>query len=167
VNAQVPPDLQVNTQNEILVQRNSVPSVASQISVSAASPAIFTQNSSGTGQGAITNAITGAVANASNPVTPGVDYVSIYCTGLGVTNPAIAAGQPAPSSPPFAPTVNTATVTIGGLPAQVLYAGLAPTYAGLYQVNAAVPAGLSPGNQPVVVSIAGQSSPPGVTIAVK
>jgi uncharacterized protein (TIGR03437 family) len=167
VNAQVPPDLQVNTQNQILVQRNSVPSVASQISVSAASPAIFTQNSSGTGQGAITNAITGAVANASNPVTPGVDYVSIYCTGLGVTNPAIAAGQPAPSSPPFAPTVNTATVTIGGLPAQVLYAGLAPTYAGLYQVNAAVPAGLSPGNQPVVVSIAGQSSPPGVTIAVK
>jgi len=38
-------------------------------------------------------------------------------------------------------------VTIGGVRAQVLFAGL--TGAGLYQVNVVVPAGLSPGDKAV------------------
>jgi uncharacterized protein (TIGR03437 family) len=37
-------------------------------------------------------------------------------------------------------------VTIGGLPAQVAFSGLSPGFAGLYQVNAIVPAGVSPGD---------------------
>ncbi len=84
----------------------------------------------------------------------------VYSTGLGDVSPPIGTGQPAPSTEPLARTVNPVTVTIGGVSAQVLYAGLAPGYAGLYQVNALVPAGVSPGNQvPVVLSVAGQNSP--------
>jgi uncharacterized protein (TIGR03437 family) len=166
VNAQIPPNLPVNTQHQILVQRDNIPSVGSQVSVANASPAIFTTAQNGLGQGAITNAITNVLADSSNPVKPGVDFVSIYCTGLGtVTNP-VAAGQLAPISP-LSDTVNTVTVTIGGIPATVTFAGLAPTYAGLYQVNAAVPAGVPAGNQAVVVNVATQSSPPGVTVAVQ
>ena len=45
--------------------------------------------------------------------------------------------------------------------------GLAPGFVGLYQIDARVPSGVTPGNEvPVVVSIAGETSPP-VTIAVR
>ena len=59
------------------------------------------------------------------------------------------------------------TVTIGGQPATVQFAGLSPGFAGLYQINAVVPAGVTPGNAvAVVLQTAGQVSPP-VTMAVR
>jgi len=74
---------------------------------------------------------------------------------------------PAPSTPPLSTTVNTVTATIGGKAAQVAFSGLTPGYAGLYQVNAVVPSGITTGDTvPVVVSVAGQTSPP-VTMAAK
>ena len=65
----------------------------------------------------------------------------------------------APSTP-LANTQNPVKVTIGGQAAQVQYCGLAPGYAGLYQVNVVVPAGIAPGNEvPVTLTVAGQTSP--------
>ena len=93
-------------------------------------------------------------------------YVSIFCTGLGaVTNqPATGAASPAV---PLAFTVATPTVTIGGVVAGVSYSGLAPGLVGLYQVNAQVPADVSPGSAvPVFISIGGVQSNT-VTIAVQ
>lgn len=58
-------------------------------------------------------------------------------------------------------------MTIGGKRAQVQFAGLTPGFAGLYQINAVVPAGVTPGNDvSLQLTIAGQSSPV-VTIAVR
>jgi len=58
-------------------------------------------------------------------------------------------------------------VTIGGVPATVLFSGLAPPYVGLYLITLKVPAGTPPGNAvPVVMSIAGFQSNT-VTIAVE
>ena len=49
----------------------------------------------------------------------------------------------------------------------VAFSGLAPGFVGLYQIDAIVPGGVTPGSQvTVVVSIAGETSPP-VTIAVR
>jgi len=81
-------------------------------------------------------------------------------------NPPVAAGAAAPSSP-LSVTGNPVSVLMGGREAQVLFAGLAPGFAGLYQVNAVVPAGVSPSNDtPVTLTVAGQTSPP-VTFAVR
>jgi uncharacterized protein (TIGR03437 family) len=44
-------------------------------------------------------------------------------------------------------------VTIGGVDAEVLYAGLAPTFSGLYQVNVRIPAGVEPGDDVPLVLI--------------
>lgn len=64
-------------------------------------------------------------------------------------------------------TVNPVSVTIGGQEAQVIFAGLAPGFAGLYQVNAIVPPGINASNEaPVSLTVAGQASPP-VTMAVR
>ena len=165
INAQVPFDVPVNSQLQILVQRGSALSVGDPLTVAPAQPAIFTQDQQGTGQGSIVNGISNVLADASAPVQAG-DVVAIYCTGLGEVNPKVSSGAVAPNSP-LSRTVNEATVSIGGISAKVDFAGLAPGLAAVYQVNAVVPRGVAPGNAvPVTVSIAGQVSPP-VTIAVR
>ena len=77
------------------------------------------------------------------------DALTMYAIGLGPTSPSVITGQPAPGNPPFAPLTTLATVNfgggIGGMVVQPLYAGLTPTFAGLYQVNVVVPEGLTPG----------------------
>jgi uncharacterized protein (TIGR03437 family) len=105
------------------------------------------------------------VAQPGTPVTGG-DILAIFCTGLGAVTPAVADGAGAPTSP-LSTTVATPTVTVGGTVAKVTFSGLSPGFVGLYQIDAIVPSGLTPGNQvPVVITIAGQTSPP-ATIAVK
>ena len=61
-----------------------------------------------------------------------------------------ATGLPALSSP-LSYTTTTPTVTIAGIPAKVLFSGLEPGNVGLYQVNAQIPSGITPGLAVVVV----------------
>jgi len=78
--------------------------------------------------------------------------------------------------PPCMATANAVTVSIGGQPATVSYAGwVGGSVAGLYQINALVPAKANPSvanppavsTVPVVVTIGGVSSQAGVTMSVK
>jgi uncharacterized protein (TIGR03437 family) len=55
---------------------------------------------------------------------------------------------------------------LGGKPVAVSYAGLSPDSAGLYQINFTVPSGLAAGNQPLVLTVDGISSPAQAYIAV-
>ena len=73
----------------------------------------------------------------SNPVHRG-DTIVIYATGLGLTVPAVDAGAPAPLDP-LAVAEIPPELDLGGVGLPVLYAGLTPGYAGLYQINARVP----------------------------
>jgi uncharacterized protein (TIGR03437 family) len=76
-------------------------------------------------------------------------------------------GQPAPSAEPLARTALPVTVTIGGREARIAYAGLAPGFFGLYQINAFIPEDAPAGDAvPVVVSVAGVASN-AATIAVR
>ena len=109
--------------------------------------------------------MTNALADSNNPLHAG-DVATIYCTGLGTVDPAVPEGVAA-STTVLSRTTNPVTVTIGGQNAAVAFAGLAPGFVGLYQVNVSVPAGLNAGDSvPVVLSTSGQTSPP-VTISVR
>ena len=118
------------------------------VQVAANAPAIFTLNQQGTGAGAILHGTTYQVVTDGNPAAAG-EIISIFCTGLGAVSPAAQTGA-APAVPP-PQTIASAQVSIGGINAPVLYAGLAPGYAGLYQVNAQVPAGTPSGNPPLQI----------------
>ena len=166
VNAVVPFELadRLNESLPLLVQRTDTPSVAipQPVLLTAARPALFTQNASGSGPGSIQN-VNFQLVTLAQPVKSG-DVVIIYGTGLGTVSPAVASGEAAPGSPP-ARTAEEVTVTIGGRSAQVLFAGLTPGFVSLYQINAVVPPGVAAGEAEVVVSVAGQSSTV-VTLAV-
>jgi adhesin/invasin len=139
--------------------------VPQQLVVAEAQPGIFTVNEQGSGQGAIMKSDNVTLAQPGTPAAIG-ETVVIYCTGLGLVTPPVADGAAAPSSPPSI-TVNPVTVMIGGAAANVVYHGLTPGYAGLYQVNAVVPTGIATGDAvPVTLTVAGQTSP-AATIAVQ
>ena len=108
------------------------------------------------------------------PATPGIPSeparsggaISIYCTGLGATDPTVPSGQPAPAGPPA--TVRTpVTVLIGGQSAAVSFAGLAPDFVGLYQVNVEVPSGMEPSEAVSLIIIQGGVQSNTATIAVQ
>jgi minor extracellular serine protease Vpr len=93
---------------------------------------------------------------ASNPARRG-QVIQLYANGLGPVTNQPESGEPVPSSP-LAQTKTTPEVSIGGQAASVLFSGLAPGFAGLYQINVTVPSGLSPGNYPIHVAIGGRTS---------
>ena len=168
INAQVPFGLGINTQQQLIVQNGNSASVPQNVMVAAAQPGIYTQDQSGKGPAVVTDFQLGnAEVTPSNPAHVG-DTLTIYCNGLGATNPPVPTGTPAPSTEPLARTASTTTVTIGNVNAIVQYAGLAPGYPDLYQVNVVVPLGVVPGSAvPIVLTVASQSSPSTVTIAVQ
>ena len=86
--------------------------------------------------------------------------VTAYVTGLGAVSPAVPAGSAAPlDTLSFA--VATVTATLGGVPAAVQFAGLAPGFVGLGQVNVIVPNDAPRGESvPLVLEINGQKSKP-------
>jgi uncharacterized protein (TIGR03437 family) len=112
-------------------------------SVVPAVPGVFTVDSSGSGQGVVTLSSTGQLANTASPALRG-QYVTIYCSGLGLVSNQPATGAAARSLP-LSNTLLVPTVTIGGLSAAVSFSGLVPNLVGLYQVNAQISEGVEPG----------------------
>lgn len=133
--------------------------------VAVTAPALFAANLAGYGQAAATNE-DGSLNSAARPAQTG-DVITLFASGEGQTTPAGVngklAGNPAPS--PLLPV----TLTIGGQPAAVLYAGGAPgSPAGVMQINARIPAGITAGDAvPVVLQVGDVPVPQPVTIAVR
>jgi uncharacterized protein (TIGR03437 family) len=128
-----------------------------------AAPGIFSDNASGTGQGAILNQDF-SVNSASNPASPG-DVVSIYATGEGNPQGTYSTGVlPTGASA----SDSTVTASIGGVAAQVTYAGAAPYEVnGVLQVNVQIPQSTPSGNVAVQIRIGNAASQAGITLAVR
>ncbi len=152
INFQVPWEVASKPNATVAVENNSTASVSFELPVLAAQPGIFNYTVGGNIFGAILHA-NFQTANSANPAKPG-ETVLIYCTGLGAVSSAPEDGAPGNGEP----TKATPTVAIGGAIAVVSFSGLAPGFVGLYQINAEVPAGLTAGNQPVVVTVGEASS---------
>jgi len=110
--------------------------------VEAAAPAIFTQNSSGTGPASALKASDQSLVTADNPLHAG-DAVELYATGLGLTS----------ASNRLDVAVQQPTVTVGGVSCPVTFAGAAPNYVGLDQINCTIPTGIAASvSAPVVIT---------------
>ncbi|MBI1897613.1 MAG: hypothetical protein HYS04_13970 [Acidobacteria bacterium] len=142
VNFQVPPNLAEGTA-EVIV-KTATGEAAQRVPSRAYSPGIFFD--AGTRFGAVLTSGTGQTTNI-NPVPRG-GIIEIFATGLG----------PARAGQVFEETTVTPEVTVAGRPAEVLFSGLAPTFIGLYQVNAKLADSTPSGTQPLVLTAAGARS---------
>ena len=131
--------------------------------LSTAAPAMFVTSASG--QGAILNGDL-SVNSPAHPAARG-SSVAIYATGAGLLSPSVADGTIV-SATNLPLSVARISVTIGGQPATVGYQGAAPgLVAGVVQINAQVPANVTPGPAvPVTISVAGAAGLNTVTMAV-
>jgi uncharacterized protein (TIGR03437 family) len=142
------------------------PTASTTVPVQPASPALFALDASGGGAGAILNE-DGSVNSETNPARRG-SVVVLYGTGGGFTKPASVDGLLTPVSQDYPLPVLPVSVSIGGQPAHVLYAGAAPgMIAGVMQINAVVPANAQASSDEVVVTIGGYASPTAITVAVQ
>jgi uncharacterized protein (TIGR03437 family) len=114
-------------------------------------PGIYTISQNGIGPGAILHSNSSAVTENS-PAKPG-ETVQLFMTGLGPVTPQVPDGAAAPDSP-LSTSVEAADVLVvleDGLDSPAVisptFAGLAPGFAGLNQVNFKLPEdGLSDGD---------------------
>jgi uncharacterized protein (TIGR03437 family) len=96
---------------------------------------------------------------AGNPSIAAGGIATLYLNGAGEVNPLLLTGNVTPTTTTISPVLPL-TVTVGGVPALLQFAGLAPGTLGTTQVNFYIPANMKAGPQPVVVTINGVASPP-------
>ncbi len=167
VNVMVPYGIAGRSTTQVQVSYLGVSSNPISYNVTSTVPGLYTVSQQGTGQGAILDQNL-SLNSASNPAAKG-SVIAIYMTGEGVTSPASATGQVAPSDGTgLNHPVQNVTVTIGGVSAPVQYAGSAPGLVyGVMQVNVLVPSTVASGAQPVVVTVGTVASQNGVTVAIQ
>ena len=128
-----------------LTIRNSTGQQTVNVRIALAVPGIFLLDSNSTA--AAVNGLTGAVVSQQEPLHAG-DFMALFLTGLGATTQVngldYAVVQP--------------TVSVGGQDCKVTYAGRAPSFAGLDQINCGIPSGVTGTQLPVVVNSGGRLS---------
>lgn len=151
----------------VQVEFDGVRSNPVRLAVVPAGPGIFSLTQTGVGQGAILNQDF-SVNGPANPAAAG-SAVQIFLTGAGQTDPPGVDGELAPVAEPLPRLVNSVQVFIGGVEAQVLYAGGAPGLLhGVAQINALIPPGVAADDAAELsVVINGVASQEGITLAVE
>ncbi len=150
INAQVPWEIGAGAAN-VVVRSRGASSTPLKIAVQSAAPGLFTGEA---GYVAALNA-DGSVNSAGHPAAAGT-YISVFFTGQGPVTMAVDDGAPPPTGAIVSAT-SEVSATIGGTTAQLQFAGLAPLYAGVAQMNVKVPA-LTSGVYPLIVRIGGIAS---------
>jgi uncharacterized protein (TIGR03437 family) len=158
------------TSTQITIRYQNVQSAAVTQNVVTAAPGMYTANASGSGPAVAWNYdLSGnysGINSASNPAVRG-GVVSLYVTGEGVTN--APAGIDGMLVTNLYKPVLPVTATVGGVQANVQYAGSAPgSIYGVMQVNIQIPTSISAGSTvPVVITVGTSNTQTGVTLAVQ
>jgi uncharacterized protein (TIGR03437 family) len=138
INALVAPTTPLGSQS-VVVTSGSTTQTGTVTIASNAPPGLFSLSGSGMRDGAILNAVSFSFSDFSPESNGGPTYLALFGTGISLS---------------VAPTV-----TVGGLPAQVLFYGAAPCCLGLEQVNIILPASTAgSGRVPVVLTSNAQMS---------
>jgi len=166
VNAIVPYEVAGCTQTMMQVEYRGIRSSGTALPCVSAAPGIFTFNSTGTGPAAAANQ-DGTLNGPLSPAAKG-SYVTVYFTGGGQLNPPGVTGSITDSSV-LKWLTQPVSVTVGGVVVTVMFDGAAPTFVdGLSQLNIRLAESTPSGNAlPLVITVAGTTSPVTATLAVR
>jgi uncharacterized protein (TIGR03437 family) len=136
INGVVPFEVQMSgAQKSVAVTVTTAEGTSSphQVLLKAQAPALFTRDQSG--KGAVI-AIAPSFDRLLDSVQPGETMV-LYAAGLGQTDPPARSDSGGARAEPYnrVPASRMPAVLIGDRPAEVLFAGLAPGWPGIYQLN--------------------------------
>jgi len=179
INVQIPWNV-TGAAADMIITTNGVVSPPASVALGTAKPGIYTADGSGTGQAFVfinpDYAVAGPAGNVrglpsrpalgSDPNANNRDVLIIYASGLGPVDSTL------PNGANSIDKLRTATapiqVLVGGIPAQLIFAGLTPQFVGIYQINVRMPAGVTPGNAvPIQLVQNGNTSTNLATIAVR
>jgi uncharacterized protein (TIGR03437 family) len=153
INGQVPVETAPG-QADIVVNRVGLGGGEIRANVAATAPALF-QFANTNGNFALALNQDYSINGPDMPAAPG-DIMSFFLTGAGAVSPVVPSGSPGVVDP-LSYVVAKVTATIGFQPADVLFAGLAPSFVGLVQANVRVPA-VPTGILPVTITVGGVPS---------
>jgi uncharacterized protein (TIGR03437 family) len=161
INLLIPSDfLPAKVNLQLVIDGLDGPSIP--IQLTPAAPALFQLDA----QYAVATHPDGSVLTPAAPAAPG-DIVILYATGLGQTNPPLESGVLPIQAAPLSDLGSFSVVLDGSAvaPGAVLYAGIAPGFAGLYQINVTLPASTG-ANPQIQIGLDGILSPAGVLLPV-
>jgi uncharacterized protein (TIGR03437 family) len=158
---QIPLELVGQASADVKVTVGGQTSEAQTVNLTSVRPGLFTVSQDGRGTAVCLHTDGVTPVTADQPANPG-EVVIFYGTGFGPVDPPLGTGAPSKGNQ----ITSTATMTIDGLSAEIQFAGVAPGFVGLNQINAVVP-GLARTNaaDPVVLTIDGVPANP-VTLPV-
>jgi trimeric autotransporter adhesin len=149
VNAQIPYEMRPGT-IKVIVQSAAGATIPVDMKLAATAPGVLMTTQGN--HALLWNIASGDLNSSDAPAKPG-QYVTAYVTGQGLVDPPVVSGSAAPDSPLSYP-VAAVQVTVAGRPAEVQFAGLAPGFVGVLQLNVLIPDAPS-GEQIFEVSIGG------------
>lgn len=173
VNVQIPGDVAVGGEVPVVVSFDDRASAPAMLAIRPVAGGLLAPPSFKVAEkqyvAALHNGTSNFVSNGSipnvpaAPATPG-ETLNFFGVGFGNVNPGPVAGEIVTG---IANTVGQIQFHFGDAQAQVLYAGLAPGFVGLYQFNVIVPSGLTSGDIPLRVTVDGQAIEQTLFIAVQ
>jgi uncharacterized protein (TIGR03437 family) len=166
VNAQLPFGLSGAVQ--VRVRNASGVSAAATVTVLPTAPRFFTKTADGQGEPIVLHSADFALVTPARPGVAG-EFLTLYLSGLGAVTPAVVAGQPGGDGGKLGPVNRVAdgvvSLSVNGKAVPVLFAGLAPGFVGLYQVNFQVPADIGAAGVTAVVTTKEGASTDAVPLA--
>jgi uncharacterized protein (TIGR03437 family) len=152
VNFQVPWETALGSSATVTVSVNGGASNSINVQVLGAAPGLFSLSS---GHAVVQNSDY-TLNDPGNPAKAGSTIIA-YLTGSGPVSPAVADGAITPGDP-LVSASSASSATVGSSPAHIAFAGLAPGFVGLVQVNVVVPSDLQTGDYPLAVTIGSETS---------
>jgi uncharacterized protein (TIGR03437 family) len=149
INIQVPVEVRPGS-TTLTVRRGTLLSVERRLRVVETAPGIFAAGADVRATPVVVHAADYTLVTEQNPARPG-EYLSVFCTGLGDTDPLARSGEAAAGA---APVKNFMSAQFdSGAALFVSYAGVAPGWVGLYQINFRVSENETPGMKHLYFSV--------------
>jgi uncharacterized protein (TIGR03437 family) len=154
INFLIPYELIPGT-TKIYVERNGVKGPDAMVQLNNTSPGLFEWN----GNLAVAQHLDGKVVSPDLPASAG-EIIVLYAAGLGHTAPSTQSGRLAQQAAQITSRASFQILLDGNPVAaeNILYAGLTPGFAGLYQINLRLPDSISP--NPVIQILVGSDASP-------